>query len=226
VFAKTLFSASLDNPFDSFFSLDATPWDWLGQIEHALEFFFKKTPPFPLGSQTSALSVKGDVWIHPSVSLPLYGSLEGPLYVGPGTVLRNGISLRGPLIIGPNCMIGHCSEVKASIFLSGAYAPHFNYVGDSVLGHNARLGAGAILANLRFDEAPVSARILKDRYPTGRRKCGSFLGDNVRVGCNVVLQPGTVLLPSQHLFQAPEVRFVAKGAGMPPAAGGSNPQAP
>ena len=139
--------------------------------------------------------------------------IQGPVYIGPGTVVRSGAVIEGPAWIGsdcrigPNCwirpytvlgrgcVVGHASEVKASVFLDGARAPHQNYVGDSILGEGVNLGCGTITANLRHDEAPVRSMVGGVLIETGRKKLGAILGDGVHTGINTSIYPGRKLWP-------------------------------
>ena len=106
-----------------------------------------------------------------------------------GCTLRHNAYLRGNVIIGENTVIGNSSEIKNSIIISNSQIPHFNYVGDSILGNRVHLGAGVILANLRFDNKNI--RVEKEE--TNLRKIGAFIGDNTQIGCNSVILPGTVI---------------------------------
>lgn len=115
--------------------------------------------------------------------------LKGPLWIGENSVVRHGAYVRGEVIAGSGVVIGHDTETKNSIFLNGAHAAHFAYVGDSILGNKVNLGAGTKLANLRFNNQEVSIEGEK----TGLRKLGSIIGDRCQIGCNAVLNPGTFL---------------------------------
>jgi len=117
----------------------------------------------------------------------------GPAIIGPDAEVRHGAWIRGHAILGRGAVVGHATEVKNSIFLDGAKAGHFAYVGDSLLGRDVNLGAGTKLANLRFDGAPVVVRVGDRRLDTRRRKLGAILGDGCELGCNVVTNPGTIL---------------------------------
>ncbi len=121
--------------------------------------------------------------------------LAGPTVVGPGCQVRQGAYVRGACLFQADCVIGHATEVKHSLFLEGAKAGHFAYVGDSVLGREVNLGAGTKLANLRFDGRDVKVDIGGRVVETGRRKLGAILGNRVQTGCNSVTNPGT-LVPS------------------------------
>ncbi|MBD3300307.1 MAG: hypothetical protein GF347_03065 [Candidatus Moranbacteria bacterium] len=114
--------------------------------------------------------------------------IKGPAVIGENCEIRNGAYIRGNVFVGDNCVIGHCSEVKNSIVMDNTHLGHFNYVGDSILGREVNLGAGSILANLRFDQK----NILIDGKDTGLKKFGAILGDNCQIGCNTVLNPGTI----------------------------------
>ena len=130
--------------------------------------------------------------------------IEGPAFIGEDVLIRGGSYLRGGVWIGDGCVIGASTEIKRSILLPGAHAPHLNYVGDSILGSGVNLGAGTILSNFRFDGGEVhvptgptagsaAASAEQRRIPTGRRKLGAILGDDAQTGCNCVLSPGVVV---------------------------------
>ena len=121
--------------------------------------------------------------------------LEGPCYIGEGCVVRHGAYIRSNVILAPKSVVGHASEVKGSIFLEGAKAPHFNYVGDSILGANVNLGAGVKCANLRLDRQEIVVKVGSEAVSTGRRKLGAILGDGCQLGCNSVTNPGTLCVP-------------------------------
>ena len=117
--------------------------------------------------------------------------IEGPVILGPKTVVRHGAYVRGYVITGNGCVIGHATEVKQSILLDGAQAAHFNYVGDSILGCGANLGAGVKLANYRLDHEPVAFLYQGKKIETGLKKFGAIIGDGAQLGCNAVTNPAT-----------------------------------
>lgn len=117
----------------------------------------------------------------------------GPCVIGENCVIRNGAYIRGNLLTGNGCVIGHETEVKNSIFFDKAHAPHFSYIGDSILGAGVNMGAGSICSNLKLDNTNVSVYHQGERIDTGLRKFGAIIGDNSRIGCNVVLNPGSIL---------------------------------
>jgi len=124
--------------------------------------------------------------------------IKGPCIIGQNCQIRHGAYLRGQIVTGNACIIGHDTEVKNAIFLDGAQAAHFAYVGDSILGNRTNLGAGTKCANLRFDGGNISI----DGSDTGRRKLGLILGDEAQVGCNAVTNPGTLMGKKSLAFPA------------------------
>ena len=178
--------------FAPFFPAAAAPWDWLKQISAALQGL----APNPAGPKIPpGVHIEGRVWLHPSVKLPAYATIIGPVYIGASTQVRPGAFIRGNVITGENCVLGHASEFKNCLLLDGVQAPHFNYVGDSILGNGAHLGAGVICSNLRLDQGEVTVRLAAKTVKTGLKKFGAVLGDQTEVGCNAVLNPGTLLGP-------------------------------
>lgn len=176
--------------FTTYFPADAAPWEWLKQIGPALHGF--SLPPtettFPSG-----IHVEGQVWLHPTVRLPSHATLIGPAWIGAHTEIRPGAFVRGNVIAGERCVLGNSCEFKNCLLLDRVQVPHFGYVGDSILGNGAHLGAGVICSNLRLDQQPVTVRDAEGVHSTGLRKFGAILGDEAEVGCNAVLQPGAIL---------------------------------
>lgn len=129
--------------------------------------------------------------------------IQGPCVIGDNCQIRHGAYIRGNLIAGHSCVIG--SEIKNSILLNHANAPHFNYVGDSILGNHVNLGAGVKCANLRLDRKEISLDIEGEKVKTGLRKFGAILGDNTQIGCNAVILPGTIT--GKNVFCHPCVSF-------------------
>jgi UDP-N-acetylglucosamine diphosphorylase / glucose-1-phosphate thymidylyltransferase / UDP-N-acetylgalactosamine diphosphorylase / glucosamine-1-phosphate N-acetyltransferase / galactosamine-1-phosphate N-acetyltransferase len=176
--------------FASSFPATVAPWEWLRAIGPALRTLKGNTRERTL---PSGVTVEGEVWLDPSVKLPGTATLIGPAWIGPGTEIRPGAYVRGNVIVGAGCVLGNSCEFKNSLLLDGVQVPHFSYVGDSILGNRAHLGAGVILSNLRLDQQPIVVRTPERIYETGLRKFGAVLGDAAEVGCNAVLQPGTLL---------------------------------
>jgi acetyltransferase-like isoleucine patch superfamily enzyme len=126
--------------------------------------------------------------------------IKGPAVIGKDTEIRQGAYVRGDCLVGHRCVIGHTTEMKSSIMLDGAKAPHFAYVGDSILGRDVNLGAGTKLANLKVIPGSITITAKNKRYKTGRRKLGAILGDGTETGCNSVTSPGTLLGPHSIVY--------------------------
>jgi len=140
-------------------------------------------------------SSNGIVHIDESAIIEPGVHIIGPAYIGPNAIIRHGAYIREYSWICANALVGHSSETKHSVLLPGAKAPHFNYVGDSVLGPEVNLGAGVKLSNLRNDGGEVHVRIKGERIASGLRKFGAIIGEGSQLGCNAVTNPGVVLGP-------------------------------
>lgn len=191
--ASDLFEFPNSLPFADVFRPDLAPWEWVPLIRQALANLdashFHYAWEIPPGC-----SVEGEVYIHPSVKLPAFCSITGPVYIAEGCEIRPGAFIRGNVIAGKNCVLGNSSEFKNCLLLDGVQAPHFNYVGDSILGNKAHLGAGVICSNLRLDQASVPVQMPDgSRIDSGLRKLGALVGDEAEAGCNAVLNPGSIL---------------------------------
>lgn len=138
---------------------------------------------------------KGPVFIDKSADIHENVKIEGPCFVGPNTEIRHTAYLRSGSWISENAIVGHASEIKNSILLPGAKAPHFNYVGDSILGFGVNLGAGTKLSNVRNDRRDIRLSYNNDLFNTGMKKMGAIVGDFSEIGCNVVTNPGTIISP-------------------------------
>ncbi len=180
-------------PFADFFSAEDAPWTWVPRISDALAAFDFANAPDQHTDIPAGVEVSGDVFIHKSVKLPPYAVISGPCWIGPEVEIRPGAFIRGKVIIGAGSVIGNATEIKNSLLMEGVQAPHFNYVGDSILGNRAHLGAGVICANLRLDQLPVCVKTPQGKADTGLRKLGALMGDEAEAGCNAVLQPGVIL---------------------------------
>lgn len=193
--ASHLFSLPKSLPFQKYFSPEANPWEWVSAIAKALENFnFNQTlkrTDIPQG-----LVIEEPVYIHPTVKLPPYGYIQGPAYIGANTELRPGIYIRANVIIGENCVLGNSCEYKNCLLMDNVQTPHFNYIGDSILGSGSHLAAGVILANLRLDQQYIAVNTGTEKIQTNLRKLGSMIGEKAQVGCNSVLQPGTIVSKS------------------------------
>ena len=178
-------------PFASYFPGDVPPWEWLKQIGTALKSW---TFDPPVIAVPAGVQLVGDVFIHPTVKLPHTATIHGPAWIGPNTELRPGVFIRGQVIVGAGCVLGNSCEFKNALLMDKAEVPHFNYVGDTIVGNRGHLAAGVICSNLRLDRKNIRLRLSDGtRVDTGLRKFGAIVGDAAEVGCNAVLQPGTIL---------------------------------
>jgi len=144
--------------------------------------------------------------------------IQGPCSIGENCTIRHGAYIRGNVITGDSCVIGHDTEVKHSIFLNCAVAAHFNYVGDSILGNKINLGAGVKCANLRLDNQPIHILVQGEKISTGLNKLGAIVGDGAKVGCNCVINPGTILGRNSFCFPCLNVYgFVPENGTVKPA---------
>ena len=157
---------------------------------------------------SSFREISENVWAHESVKIALSATLIGPAILCAGCELRPGAYLRGSVLVGENAVIGNSTEVKNAILFDRVAVPHFNYVGDSVLGFGAHLGAGAVISNVRADKAPVLLHFSNGDLPTGRKKVGAMVGDGAEIGCHAVLCPGTVLGKNVTVYPLSMVRGV------------------
>ena len=176
------------------------PWEALPKIH---DFIAAYGPTLPKDEYTE---VKPHVWIHKSATVFESAYLAEYIIIGPETEVRPGAFIRGNALIGAGCVVGNSTEVKNAILFDGAQAPHYNYIGDSVMGHKAHTGAGAVTSNLKQDHSNVT--VLKDgeRVETGMRKFGAMLGDHAEIGCGSVLNPGTVVGKNARVYPLSMVR--------------------
>lgn len=179
--------------------LDAEfPWEVLAR----LDAFAPSIPAQLLGEVHPTAVLMGHVFVAAGAKVGPHALIEGPAWLGPGAVVGHGAYLRGNVVLAAKAKVGHASEVKRSVFLPGAAAPHFNYIGDSVLGAGVNLGAGVKLANFRT----LAGTVKIAGFDTGLRKFGAALGDGVSLGCNSVTGPGTVIGPRTIAYHGSMLR--------------------
>lgn len=147
-----------------------------------------------------------EVWVHRTAHVAPTASITGPCIIGPDTEVRHCAFIRGSVLVGNNCVVGNSTEIKNSILFDNVQVPHYNYVGDSILGYKSHLGAGAITSNVKSDKTPVSVKTPDGRVETGLKKFGAMVGDGTEVGCNSVLCPGTVLGKNVTVYPLSRVR--------------------
>lgn len=156
--------------------------------------------------KTEYKEIAPQVWVHQSAQIAPTATFNAPCIVGAETQIRHCAYIRGSVLIGKNCTVGNSVEVKNAILFDGVQVPHFNYVGDSILGYKAHLGAGAITSNVKSDKTPVVVKRGDKEMQTGLKKLGALLGDYVEVGCNSVLNPGTVVGKNSRIYPLSCVR--------------------
>lgn len=152
-----------------------------------------------------------DIWVAKNAEIAPTACLNGPLIIDEEAQIRHGAFIRGSAVVGKGAVIGNSTELKNAIIFNGVQVPHYNYVGDSVLGYRSHMGAGSITSNVKSDKTLV---VVKDSYDTkeeiatGLKKFGAMLGDYVEVGCNSVLNPGTVIGKDSNIYPLSRVRGV------------------
>ena len=152
--------------------------------------------------------VSEHVWVHRTARVFPSAWLGAPCIIGPGTEVRHCAFIRGSALVGENCVVGNSCELKNVILFDGVQTPHYNYVGDSILGYRAHMGAGSITSNVRSDKKPVVIHAPEGDIATGIKKIGAMLGDYVECGCNAVLNPGTVVGRRSSVYPTSCVRGV------------------
>ena len=176
------------------------PWEILPNIRNMI---------FELGERLdkSEYEQRGDdIWIHKTAVVALSAYIGSAVIIGAETEVRHCAFIRESAIIGSKAVIGNSTELKNVVLFDGVQVPHYNYVGDSVLGYKAHMGAGAITSNVKNDRSLVSVRYGDDRIDTGLKKFGAILGDHVEVGCNSVLNPGSVIGAGTLVYPLSSVR--------------------
>lgn len=146
------------------------------------------------------------VWVAKSAKVYPTATILGPAVIGERTEVRPGAFLRGSVLVGDDAVVGNSTELKNCVLFDRVQVPHFNYVGDSILGYASHLGGGAITSNVKSDKTPVVVKGVDFRAETGRKKLGAMLGDFVEVGCNSVLNPGTVIGEHSNVYPLSAVR--------------------
>ena len=147
-----------------------------------------------------------EVWVHRTAHITPTASITGPCIIGPETEVRHCAFIRGSALVGANCVVGNSVELKNVILFDNVQTPHYNYVGDSILGYKSHMGAGSITSNVKSDKTHVVVTDGAERLDTGRKKVGAMLGDGVEVGCNSVLNPGSVIGRGSRVYPLSSVR--------------------
>lgn len=180
------------------------PWEVLSKIE---EYILK------IGEELSKEDynkVGENVWIAKSAKVAPTAYINGPAIIGENAEVRHCAFIRGNAIVGNNAVVGNSTELKNVILFNNVQVPHYNYVGDSILGYKAHMGAGSITSNVKSDKKLVVIKNGDETIETGRKKVGAMIGDNVEVGCGSVLNPGTVIGRDSNIYPLSSVRRVVK----------------
>lgn len=176
------------------------PWEALDGIK---AFILELGPTLPKDEYDE---VSENVWIAKDANVFPSAYIAGPCIIGHRTEVRHCAFIRGSALVGENCVIGNSTEVKNAIIFDNVQVPHYNYVGDSILGYRSHMGAGSVTSNVKSDKTLVTVRDGAEIIETGRKKFGAILGDHVEVGCNSVLNPGTVVGKNTNIYPLSRVR--------------------
>lgn len=177
----------------------AYPWEALKGIKEMITALGQTLDP------EQYTQVTPQVWVHKTAKIAPTAYLGAPCIIGAGTEVRHCAFIRGAALVGENCVVGNSVELKNVILFDHVQVPHYNYVGDSILGYKAHMGAGSITSNVKSDKALVVIHG-PEEMPTGQKKVGAMLGDFVEVGCNSVLNPGTVIGRNSNVYPLSCVR--------------------
>ena len=177
------------------------PWEVIDNIKNIIVDLSKNLP-------TDYQEIQPNVWVHKTAKISDKAIIVGPAIIGKDSELRVGAFVRENVIIGESCVVGNSCEIKNAILFNECQVPHFNYVGDSLLGYKAHLGAGAIISNLKSDKSQVVVKDEDKQYETNLKKFGAILADNVEVGCNSVLNPGTIIGKNSSIYPLSRVRGI------------------
>lgn len=178
------------------------PWEALPKIK---DFILNLVPKLP---KDEFEEIKENVWVSKEAVIANSAFIAGPTIICKGTEIRHCAFIRGSVIVGENCVVGNSTELKNAILFNNVQVPHFNYIGDSILGFKAHFGAGSIVSNVKSDKSNVSVLINGNKTDTGLRKFGAIVADYVEIGCNAVLNPGTIIGRNSNVYPTSMVRGV------------------
>ena len=176
------------------------PWEALGGIKNLIQQLGEALDPAEYDQPAPG------VWVHKTATVAPTAYLGAPCIIGPETEVRHCAFVRGSALVGAGCVVGNSTELKNVILFDKVQVPHYNYVGDSILGFRSHMGAGSITSNVKSDKSLVVVRHGGEAIPTGLKKFGAMLGDYVEVGCNSVLNPGTVIGRRSNVYPLSCVR--------------------
>ncbi|MCQ2537666.1 MAG: UDP-N-acetylglucosamine pyrophosphorylase [Lachnospiraceae bacterium] len=178
------------------------PWEALSGISDLIIEIGKNLPAEEYDNPSE------NVWIAKDATVFATAYIGAPCIIGHKTEVRQCAFIRGSALVGDNCVVGNSTELKNVIIFDSVQVPHYNYVGDSILGYKSHMGAGSITSNVKSDKLPVVIKNEGEEIVTGRKKIGAMLGDYVEVGCNSVLNPGTVIGRNSNVYPTSCVRGV------------------
>ena len=156
----------------------------------------------------NTLSEEEDIWVAKSAKVAESAYIHGPAIIGKEAEVRHCAFIRGNALVGEGAVVGNSTELKNVVLFNKVQVPHYNYVGDSILGYKAHMGAGSITSNVKSDKKPVIVKAGTERLETGLKKFGAMIGDEVEVGCGSILNPGTVVGPRSSIYPLSSVREV------------------
>ena len=182
--------------------LEKTTYSWEA-LDGLKDFILELGKSLP---QDEYDKIGNDIWIAKSATVAASASIAGPLIVCAEAEIRHCAFIRGVAIVGRGAVVGNSTELKGSLLFDGVQVPHYNYVGDSILGYKSHMGAGSITSNLKSDKTVVYLKINGDKLCTNRKKLGAILGDNVEIGCNSVLNPGSLIGKNTTIYPVSMVR--------------------
>ena len=177
------------------------PWQALAGIKNLILTLGKT-----LGEEYTEITP--EVWVHSTAKVAPTAYIGAPCIIGTNTEVRHCAFIRGSALVGENCVVGNSVELKNVILFDNVQVPHYNYVGDSILGYRSHMGAGSVTSNVKSDKTLVVIKRADEQIPTGIKKVGAMLGDFVEVGCNSVLNPGTVIGRNSNVYPTSCVRGV------------------
>ena len=178
------------------------PWEVLPNISGYILEIGKKLP------KEEYTQIGDDIWIHKTAKVFESAYINGPVIICKDAEIRHCAFIRGNAIVGEGAVVGNSTELKNVILFNKVQVPHYNYVGDSILGYKSHMGAGSITSNVKSDKKLVVIKDGEDKIETGLKKVGAMLGDNVEVGCGSVLNPGTIIGKNSNIYPLSSVRGV------------------
>ncbi len=198
---KTKELLSLDkSAAGEFLSKFEYPWQALSSIKGFISEYGKSL------DKAEYDEISPCVWVHKTAKLAPTAFIGSPSVIGEGSEVRHCAFIRGSALVGKNCVIGNSTEIKNAILFDNVQVPHYNYVGDSILGYKSHMGAGSVTSNVKSDKTLVVLKNRNEKIETGLKKFGAILGDGVEVGCNSVLNPGTVIGRNTNIYPLSSVR--------------------